>query len=580
MSNNAEVVFTGTASQLLAEYNKLNAKNQQLEGDLKKVGAASKAAAAEAKALGKDAAKAFEDTRTPLEKYNTRMARYRELLQKGKIDQDTFNRALAKQNELLQSAERGTQAVTVGFGKATDFATAFKTSIAGIGSVMGATTAIATQLKRELEDLERIRNEARNAQQTYGVALRETLTNFAPDQGMSEKDVDPELRRIAKATGADQGAVARVASAAFSAQGGLSNKETASAVEEAFRLLPGNEEAARSLAQGAMDMANQSGTKDFKSILGFISQGKQATGITGDKQFGDAFIPAVNATTTRGGTAEQAAEVFATLGDLMGDKMGDRTRTAQIGLNEQLAEALPNVKGGISGRIAYMQQHPEERAAFLKKSHFEMAATPFIEKFLSGDPNANAIWKVKQAKIGAINAPGNAAAWEQRVSNLNGAPFQGMIAAGKAGAGNIEQFRLGEEDAGIAATASGIRKDTMDAIDTKGMNWFNRETAEWTERAGGGGPAASARALGFGRKAGEFIQEHAAEAIARPLAGPIGGFISELIPLFERLIDPDAKQRAQRQEVLMKEQLKVLQTLARPKTGGSGPPEKQLGRSD
>lgn len=51
--------------------------------------------------LQNEARQIFEQTRTPLEKYNTQMEKLNNLLKEGLIDQDTYNRAMEQNKQLL-----------------------------------------------------------------------------------------------------------------------------------------------------------------------------------------------------------------------------------------------------------------------------------------------------------------------------------------------------------------------------------------------------------------------------------------------------------------------------------------------
>lgn len=99
--------------------------------------------------------KVFEDTRTPLENFNAEMARLNDLLQKGAIDWDTYERAGKKAMDELDSVkskgktamEELTDAVN-GFGK--------KATDAFVDFAFGAKTSFGDMISSMLKDLARM----------------------------------------------------------------------------------------------------------------------------------------------------------------------------------------------------------------------------------------------------------------------------------------------------------------------------------------------------------------------------------------------------------------------------------------
>lgn len=497
MSNTAEVQFVGSAQQLMAEYDKLKAKNEQLVRDLKASGQASKQANAEhtrmardakaaveatltpleryrkrmeevkaalrdgaisqqqfnamnrqaheemtraAKAaddLGRAGKKVYDETRTPLEKYKTAVHQLLELYGKGKIDQDTFNRGLAKQKELMQASHPTLAATATELGKAA-------LGFAGIGSATAAIAVAAQAIKVEYEALLERQRQALGEQEPFGQSFRKTLTAFTPDATVgSPVALEGEIQRIAAATGTNPSMVARVTESALSSQGPLSNKDTLSAVEESLRLLPGDEASALQMSGTIQALGKQTGVTDSKVLAGFVTQAKAATNIRSDTGFGQSFVPGVLSAMTRGDSPEQAAEVFATMNNLMEDWEGMRSRTATIQLSEQLATAFPKLPS-TSARIAHLQKNPQLAEGFLADANFESSAQAFVEKLLRGDAGAMAIQSDMQQRITPLS-PDNATAWEKRIAELNAAPKQGVNAVG-AGIGTaVDLFQLGSD---------------------------------------------------------------------------------------------------------------------------------------
>lgn len=443
MSNVAEVVFAGSAQQLLAEYEKLKKAGEQQVVGLQKIGATSKQVHQIEKQQLADAKRAYEETRTPLEKYADRVDRLRVLLGKGKIDQDTFNRGLQRQREILQAATPQIQSATA---KAAEFVKEFL----GIGTAAAGITAAAQALKAEYDALVNRQRQVLATQQTFGQAFRETLINFAADDTVSEDELFGKIQGIAQRTRTDPTIATQAATQALSARGALSNQQALDSVESALKLQPNNLPAAQQMSSRALDLLKSApqGTS-LDSVFGFLLQLQQGTEIANLAQLGDTAVPAILSTATRGDSFEQGGELFATLNNLMADQEGRNTRTAQIALSEQLAQSLPNL-GSTAERIAFMQANPQARAEFLEKSSFEKIAQAPVEQLLAG---AN-VARMQQAQAAGSIMPVDAAAgvrFQERVASLDQREFQNVIAAGEIGNTAVRNFQLsGDRDARTA----------------------------------------------------------------------------------------------------------------------------------
>lgn len=101
-------------------------------------------------AMAAEAARIFEQTRTPLEQYQAQIARLNELLAAGAINQDTYNRAVIQAQDAFQQSEdaankAGNTFQQVGQMLASSFSTAFSSIIDGSKRV---TDVIADVLKQ------------------------------------------------------------------------------------------------------------------------------------------------------------------------------------------------------------------------------------------------------------------------------------------------------------------------------------------------------------------------------------------------------------------------------------------------
>lgn len=108
---------------------------------LEDVQIASRAAGDAMKKLAQEGKAVFEATRTPAEKYAMEVERLNMLLQKGAIDQDTYNRAVVQAQDAFQKAEaQGNQlATTLASGLANVFSSVVdgsKTAVQAVGDLL------------------------------------------------------------------------------------------------------------------------------------------------------------------------------------------------------------------------------------------------------------------------------------------------------------------------------------------------------------------------------------------------------------------------------------------------------------
>jgi len=99
------------ALKATADYSAAQKAIQQHEKDIAKLTArfadmagTSKKATKEQAALARAAKKMFDETRTPAERFNAQVARAGDLFRKGKINVETYNRAIEKANRSMQGA--------------------------------------------------------------------------------------------------------------------------------------------------------------------------------------------------------------------------------------------------------------------------------------------------------------------------------------------------------------------------------------------------------------------------------------------------------------------------------------------
>lgn len=264
-----DIKLYGDASHVIKEQAKLIKQQEQAFEAYKKLATESKKAGKEAEKAAKEAEKANaaaakeldrfaratkEINRTPLEKYADEMLRLNRALKAGKIDQETFNRAVAKTRaEFQQAGEAGKQAF--GGGALANLAN-YATRLGGI-----ATAAMAAKA-------------ALSAQREEAEAMGQMQSEQAPTLGMLAQvaDTPEDLKRLqdeAKKTFAEGGAktLGEAAALQFSLEsGGVGNLRGDFSRMQASGLVPN----AALMAEAAIKLTAGMGaaeTGDFRSVI-------------------------------------------------------------------------------------------------------------------------------------------------------------------------------------------------------------------------------------------------------------------------------------------------------------------------
>lgn len=152
---NLNIQFFANATSLLQAMDKAIRKQQEQLDGIEKTTKASKkgmsetekATAAAAREMDRFAKHTKDVNRTPLEKYADEMLRLNRALKAGKIDQETFNRAVDKAKLSMQQAGH---ASSEAFG--TSAASKMKSYIQGMAGLAGATSLFSSALAQARED--------------------------------------------------------------------------------------------------------------------------------------------------------------------------------------------------------------------------------------------------------------------------------------------------------------------------------------------------------------------------------------------------------------------------------------------
>lgn len=408
----AVVTIGSNQQQLIAE--NLRA-NKTIDDQAEKIFKLSKAGKEQAKNEREGIALTKQHA-TAMDAYSAGVAKADRLLAAGTITTTTHRREVTRLKDELN--------------KSTNAAGNFLAMIAKMGGAAAALKAVGGAVAEEI-DLQRER-ERRAADESvgYGEVLRRTTANFSPDKTLGLEELDPAYAAIQERQGVkDRKSVARVAGNAFSARGQLSNAEALKFVESAFEYSGGDEEIANVMAARSLDIAKQTGQRDPRAILGFLSETQKAARVDDMRSLGKQGVVAMLGATAVGATPEESAELFATINSLMSDEEGANSKTAMLQLTGQLMDKAKIKKAGLSKqfegkgvmeRLAMLQGDKKLADKFMdaKGISFEVAAEPFIRKLVSGDKAAMELFAESKAVVPELGA-GSAKALDTTIAAMD-----------------------------------------------------------------------------------------------------------------------------------------------------------------
>lgn len=194
---NVNIGFTSDATQVIKDQARVIKQQADLIDGYKKLAKeakkggddAAKAAAAAAKELDRFAKTTKDINRTPLERYADEMRKLDQALKAGKIDQETFNRAVAKAKTEFEQAGR---AGNTAFGPSAttsirNYALGFGSLTAAVGvfrSVMEMSRAETDQAIQSVERLIETRGQLQQVAEGPGGADTQAMNDFADKLAM------------------------------------------------------------------------------------------------------------------------------------------------------------------------------------------------------------------------------------------------------------------------------------------------------------------------------------------------------------------------------------------------------------
>lgn len=458
--------FTGDASQLVAEYDKLEARARKLE-EAQKKGAktasdGNKQLAKEMKDLQREAEATTKSVMTPTEKYQAQLAKLNQQRAAGAISEETYSRAVKKTERELRGATRAQEDVfSVGLANLTKMA-------AGWLSVSAAINVASAAHREKL----RIERETSDKQISLGASEAIIEQNLVGG-GLSNAQIDAFHKKVggiqARTKFGSRATLNLAAAEAFS--GSLGNEQaTLSALEAAAQITRLTPDQLPTISGAALDIGKASGSADAKRNIGFLlSAGGLARISSLDAQARN-IAPAIQSAVgtvsdpDRGRASVEAGALFATLNAAASDTRGESTRTATQSFaielekffREGYAEGTGKGKrtitpldpGTLAGRIESLQADAGLRGKFLAtatpgEKNFQVAIRSLLENETKTITNVEG----KQVDINAADVFRQG----QRVISFDPKIFE--RAAGRIGASTENQQR-----ASAAASFSEIRE--------------------------------------------------------------------------------------------------------------------------
>jgi hypothetical protein len=350
--------------------------------------------------LGRAAKQVYEQTRTPQERYKQRLQELNGLLQRGKIDQETYGRAAKKAQDDLASEEEQLARKKSGMGE-------MVMSLAGMAtaylSVRNAVRLVVNEINAQIEAQKR----AKEATLTEAQAEANALVNLG---AKTTGERDAFLKRIdamSSSTGVSKQDLYRRSADALSARGNLSVDQAMAAVEASARLLPGDTEQGKVVSGSALDLMKilqgKGRTIAPEQAIGYMLKVGETARVTDPGKLAENFAPALAAVISSGGTEQEAGALWSALTGAMVDPQGRESKTSSIAFARSLQEFLPEkttytydekgrrkiqAKGTglktLDERVQALRKDSKLREKFFSKASFEMIARTPVEQILSG----------------------------------------------------------------------------------------------------------------------------------------------------------------------------------------------------
>lgn len=398
----------------------------------------------EQEGLAAAAAKIMESVRTPFERYKKNAEELRQHLQAGRIDTDTYRKALSELAKEYKRAESNTEAAraaqaaesaelreaaqvidkiktkqeryaetieklnrlrdkgrisssqhaaavkqeTDNLNAGTPQVETFGQSVAKMAAgwltanaAMEAGRAAVALLRDEYDRLIERQQKAADAQLSLAGAQENALANL--DTSMSPEAFLKRMRDESQNLGMSEKDLTTAAANALSAKGDKTASDAIDAVVAAarFKRFGGADEQA-GLAGTALDLGKAFNMTPEQS-LGFLAQAQGPSRVVSAKGMAENIAPGIMGAAQFGVSKEVAASIAAALSSTAVDVTGAKTQTTMSSLMEQL-RSFGGSGSNVEETLALIQKDKSIRDEFLANASFEKQMIPAVEGLLTG----------------------------------------------------------------------------------------------------------------------------------------------------------------------------------------------------
>lgn len=342
---------------------------------------------------------------------------------------------------------------------------------AGWVSVSSALQLANAELRAHIELQDRASSTQTQAANTQIKFLR----NLGMVSGGERQAAIDRIGQISQRTGVTQRDLNLAASTAVSARGDLSIGQSLDAVEMAARIAPEDVGELTSVAGGLLDISSLTKTADMRHNAGFMTSLAAQARVTNLQSVSQNLVPGAIGVAARGGSAEEAAALVATLTSGMKDATGAMSGTAAIQLANQLATFTPAKGESTAERLRHLQNNPALARAFLAQASFEQKSLASVENLL-GLGRDRSLADLYERNITSFGDPtAMASNAEQFIAGIQGVDIQQRAARERSIARRSETADLANVAGADESQAIGIMDRALqDAGFGVGRRWNDR----------------------------------------------------------------------------------------------------------
>lgn len=426
--------------------------------------------AAKSAAKVEQAAKRIAEQANPQQKYNRQMHDLADLVKRGKVSLEDAE-AVAKRYGV--SLDRAGQSGAQAFGQA---------MISNIGAVATSIVSATGLLSLFREELNATAADAQKRLQSQLTgadadrALRQNIVSLSPQE---REQVLAAKAAISVETGVSPDIIANALTGSISSSTSTTQAINQTALAAQF---DNTAEGVRAIAGGIGDIINTSKITEEKDALGFLTTVQAAARIESPVKTAQNLGKVLGAYTNEraGGTAENAAALFAAVTKGAVDPQGEVSRSAVNSLVEKTAKFFADEKGfkadqidTVDERIALLFKDKTLARKFLDSTTFEAGAAGGINKLLLGDETIRGVYQDTLSRLGDREQRIKSA--DDALAFVNSGDLQTTAAGNKGLRAALD--RHAERTAGEGLVSDELREDLI------GLIAKNRRVLPTTARA-------------------------------------------------------------------------------------------------